>query len=353
VRAVSELQVPFDHELVIARHGPRTGYRFVVAIHSTAGTEPRGRAGGGCRLARYADPLDGLHDALRLSEGMSRKAAIAGTRTGGAKCVIAVPPGEAPWPLEGERREAVLRDLAEIVDSLDGRYLTGPDVGTTPADMEFVHSLTPHAAGFAEGGTALGTAVGVHACMRAAAAHVLGDAGLAGVRVTIVGLGGVGEPLARRLAADGARLAVTDIDPSRRTVAEELGAEWIELDGAQRRECEIVAPCALGATLTQDEAAALRCRLVVGAANNQLAGDGVAAALAARGIAWVPDFVANAGGLLYAVTVGRDRRTREEAFERVERLGDTALEILRRAEVQRITTLEAAVRLADERLAGG
>src|SRR4051812_50177332 len=98
------LQVPFDHELLVARHGPRTGYRFVVAIHSTRDTDPPGRAGGGCRLARYADPLDALHDALRLSEGMSRKAAISGTRTGGGKCVIAVPPDESPWPLTGERR---------------------------------------------------------------------------------------------------------------------------------------------------------------------------------------------------------------------------------------------------------
>src|SRR3954471_20385707 len=212
------LQVPFDHELVVARHGPRTGYRFVVAIHSTRDTEPAGRAGGGCRLARYADPLDALHDALRLSEGMSRKAAISGTRTGGGKCVIAVPPDESPWPLTGERREAVLRDLADVVESLGGRYLTGPDVGTTPADMEFVHTLTPYAAGFAGGGTALGTAVGVHACMRAAAGHVLGSPDLAGVRVTIVGLGSVGEPLARRLAADGAVLALTDIDPARRAL---------------------------------------------------------------------------------------------------------------------------------------
>jgi leucine dehydrogenase len=347
------LQVPFDHELVVARYGTRTGYRFVVAIHSTRGSEPAGRGGGGCRLARYADPLDGLHDALRLSEGMSRKSAISGTRTGGAKCVIAVPQDEAPWPLEGERRIAVLHDLADIVNDLDGRFLTGPDVGTTPADMEYLHTLTPYAAGFREGGTAEGTAIGVHACMRAGARHVLGAQDLGGVRVTIVGLGGVGELLARRLAHDGARLAVTDIDPSRKAVAEELGAEWIPVDGAQRRECEIVAPCALGATLTAQEVERMACKLVVGAANNQLADDSVAAALQQRGIAWVPDFVANAGGLLYAVTVGRDERPREEAIARVEALGETAKQILERAENQRTTTLDAAIRMADERLAEG
>src|SRR3954447_2557577 len=344
------LQVPFDHELVIARHGSRTGYRFVVAIHSTRGSEPPGRAGGGCRLARYADPLDGLHDALRLSEGMSRKSAIAGTRTGGAKCVIAVPHDETPWPLTGDRRQAVLQDLGEIVNELDGRFLTGPDVGITPADMEYLHTLTPYAAGFRQGGTAEGTAIGVHACMRAGARHVLGTDDLNGVRVTIVGLGGVGELLARRLAGDGATLAVTDIDPAKQAIAEELRAEWIPVDGAQRRECEIVAPCALGATLTTGEVEQMACRLVAGAANNQLADDSVAAALQARGIAWVPDFVANAGGLLYAVTVGRDERPREEAIARVERLADTAREILERASEQGITTLEAAIRVADERL---
>ena len=338
---------------MIARYGSRTGYRFVVAIHSTRGSEPPGRGGGGCRLARYADPLDGLHDALRLSEGMSRKSAVSGTRTGGAKCVIAVPAGETPWPLTGERREAVLRDLADIVNDLDGRFLTGPDVGTTPADMEFLHTLTPYAAGFREGGTALGTAIGVRACMRAAARRVLGSDDLDGVRVTIVGLGGVGELLARRLAADGARLQVADIDPSRKRIADELGAGWIPVEGAQRRECEIVAPCALGATLTTPEVEAMACRLVVGAANNQLADDGVAEALEQRGIAWVPDFVANAGGLLYAVTVGRDGRSPEEAITRVEALGETAAQILERARTHAITTLEAAVRLADERLADG
>jgi leucine dehydrogenase len=350
---VSTLQVPFDHELVVARYGSRTGYRFVIAIHSTRGSEPAGRGGGGCRLARYADPLDGLHDALRLSEGMSRKSAISGTRTGGAKCVIAVPADEASWPLTGERREAVLRDLGDMINDLDGRFLTGPDVGTTPADMEFLHTLTPYAAGFREGGTAEGTAVGVHACMRAGARHALGSGDLAGVRVTIVGLGGVGERLARRLAAEGAVLALTDIDPAKQAVAEELHADWIPVEGAQRREADVVAPCALGATLTAEEVDAMRCRLVVGAANNQLAEDSVAAALRERGIAWVPDFVANAGGLLYAVTVGRDERPREEAIARVEALGDTAQQILERAETQGITTLEAAIRMADERLVDG
>jgi leucine dehydrogenase len=346
------LQVPFDHELITIRPGPRTGYPFIVAIHSTRDTEPAGRAGGGCRLARYAHPLDGLQDALRLSQGMSRKAAISGTRTGGAKCVIAVPDTEAAWPLTGARREAVLRDLADVVNGLEGRYLTGPDVGTSAADMAWVHQLTPYAAGFAGGGTTDGTAHGVLACIAAAARHVL-QSELAGVHVTIVGLGHVGEALARRLAAAGARLTVSDIDPSRRAVADELGAAWVEPETAQRTECDVLAPCALGATLTQAEATRMRCRVIAGAANNQLAADDVADALAARGIAWVPDFVANAGGLLYAVSVARDGLTTDEALARVAALGDTALEVLRRAESEGTSTLSAANAVADARIAAG
>jgi leucine dehydrogenase len=344
------LQVPFEHELVIARPGPRSGYRFIIAIHSSRDTEPAGRAAGGCRLARYDDPLDGLYDALRLSQGMSRKAAIAGTRTGGAKCVIAAPATESLWPLEGERREDVLRDLAEVVNDLDGRYLTGPDVGTTAADMQWVHGLTPYAGGFAGGGTTDGTAVGVHACISAAAEHVFGTAELRGRRVVIVGLGGVGELLARRLAQAGAQLIVTDIDPEQQAVAAEIGAQWVDPEAAQCHDCEILAPCALGATLTADEVRGMTCRLVVGAANNQLASDDVADVLTEQGISWVPDFVANAGGLLYAISIGRDRLSGPDSLALVARLGDTAREVLRRAERERSSTLQAAIGIADERL---
>jgi leucine dehydrogenase len=344
------LQVPFEHELVIVRPGPRSGYRFIIAIHSSRAAQPPGRAAGGCRLARYVDPLDGLYDALRLSQGMSRKAAIAGTRTGGAKCVIAAPADESLWPLTGERRKDVLRDLAELVDELDGRYLTGPDVGTTAADMQWVYRLTPYAAGFAGGGTTDGTAVGVHACISTAAEHVFGRRDLAGLRVTIVGLGGVGERLARHLVHAGAELTVTDIDLERQALATEIGAQWIDADGAQRHDCDILAPCALGATLTAEEVRGMTCRLVVGAANNQLASDDVADVLTEQGITWVPDFVANAGGLLYAVSIARDHLSEPDSLAVVRRLGDTAGEVLRRAERERTSTLQSAIRIADQRL---
>jgi leucine dehydrogenase len=281
---------------------------------------------------------------------MSRKAAIAETRTGGAKCVIAAPATESSWPLEGRRRENVLRDLAEVVDDLGGRYLTGPDVGTTAADMAWVHSLTPHAGGFAGGGTTNATAVGVHACVTAGVQQIFGRAELAGLRVVIVGLGGVGALLARRLAQAGAQLIVTDIEPTRKAVAAEIGAQWIDPDAAQGHDCDILVPCALGATLTAEEVGMMTCRLVVGAANNQLANDDVADVLTERGITWVPDFVANAGGLLYAVSIGRDELSEPDSLARVERLGDTARLVLSRAERERTSTLDAANRIADERL---
>jgi leucine dehydrogenase len=183
-----------------------------------------------------------------------------------------------------------------------------------------------------------------------AAEHVFGSAELAGRRVLIVGLGGVGEALARRLAQAGAQLTVTDIDPGRKALATQIGARWVDPVAAQRHECDILAPCALGATLTADEVRVMACRLVVGAANNQLASDDVADILTEQGITWVPDFVANAGGLLYAVSIGRDQLSESDSLERVRRLGDTALAVLRRAELERTSTLAAAIRIADERL---
>jgi leucine dehydrogenase len=161
----------------------------------------------------------------------------------------------------------------------------------------------------------------------------------------------VGEALARLLAAAGARLTVTDIDPGRRAVAEELGAGWVDPATAQHTGCDVLAPCALGATLTHAEAERMPCRVIAGAANNQLAGDDVADALSARGIAWVPDFVANAGGLLYAVSVARDGLPPAEALTRVDALGATALEVLRRAEAEGTSTLAAANAVADARIA--
>jgi leucine dehydrogenase len=190
----------------------------------------------------------------------------------------------------------------------------------------------------------------VCACLSAAARHVFGSSDPAGRRITIVGLGGVGELVARMLARAGARLSVTDIDPSRQDLAVELGAQWIAPEAAQRNDCEILVPCALGGTLTADEVAAMTCRLVVGAANNQLASDDVADLMRRRGITWVPDFVANAGGLLYAVSVGRDQLSTIDGLALVRRLGDTADEVLRRAELEQATTLAAAIRIADERL---
>jgi leucine dehydrogenase len=346
-----ELQVPFDHELLLMRRGSRSGFPLAIAIHSTLGSEAPGLAGGGCRLARYEQPLDGLRDVLRLAQAMTRKTSIAGLRIGGGKCVIIAPGDTSPWPLAGSRREDVLRDLADLVTELEGRFIVGPDVGTTAADMQFVSTLTPHVGGNNEGeagGTAFGTALGLHACMRAAAEVVFGTPDLSERRVTVIGLGGVGELLARRLAADGATLVVTDIDEGRASVAKELGAQWISPEGAQRARTDILAPCALGGTLTVKEAGLISCPLIVGAANNQLASDSVAAELLAQGITWVPDFLANAGGILYAVATGRSALTTHAAGELVLGLGQTTTEVLRRASERDITTLQAALDIADE-----
>ena len=213
---------------------------------------------------------------------MTFKAAAAGLDLGGGKGVICAPAGEAP---EGEFRRAILHDFGDLVESLDGRYITAEDVGTDAEDMIEIATRTAHVTGLpvARGGTgdpSPFTAAGVQAAMRAAARRAFGTADLAGRSVAVVGLGHVGERLARGLAAAGAELALADIDSSKRATAVELGARWVEPDEALVGEHDVVAPCAVGGAIHSGNVSELRCRVVCGAANNQLADDSLAARLA-------------------------------------------------------------------------
>ena len=236
-----------DHELLLVRRGARSGAYTIVAVHSTA----LGPALGGCRLTTYAHPADAVADALRLAEGMTLKAAVAGVDLGGGKGVVCVEPGTELTPAT---REAMLLDFGDTVESLGGRYITAEDVGTSPADMRLVATRTEHLVGLPEDLGGLGdpspfTALGVHAAMRACVEHRFGDADLAGRSVAVIGAGHVGESLARMLAADGARLIVSDIDESKRALAAELGAAWMSPAEAMLAEVDVLAPCALGGAL--------------------------------------------------------------------------------------------------------
>lgn len=339
-----------DHERVIVARGGRSGLPVIVAVHSTV----LGQAVGGCRLWRYADWTDGLDDALRLSSAMTLKCALSGLALGGGKSVIALPP---ELELTADTRRAVLLDLGDAIESLDGTYGVGEDVGTTAEDMLTISERTKHVYGrpIATGGMgepSTPTAVGVYESIRVTCRQLYGSPDVTGRTVTIIGLGQVGSRLASRLSAEGAKLIVTDIDDRRRSFAAEIGATWVALDGASSMPTDLLIPAALGSLLTRELVPSLRCDAVVGPANNQLASDDVADLLAEQGVLWAPDFLVNAGGVIYGANMEMARRTPEQAMAAVQEIGTTLQDVYGRAIGEGITPLAAAMMLAQERIAG-
>ncbi|MGA2012423.1 MAG: Glu/Leu/Phe/Val dehydrogenase dimerization domain-containing protein [Solirubrobacteraceae bacterium] len=330
------------------RRGSRSGLYMAVAVHSTV----RGPSLGGCRMWSYDDSGAGVLDALRLSRAMTLKAACADLPLGGGKGVIMAAPG---LRMPARRRQEALADFGDLVQSLDGRYITAEDVGTSSRDMSVIAQRTPHVAGLARSRGGSGdpsplTALGVEAAIRASCERAFGDRSLRERSICVLGLGHVGSRVAKRCARAGARLLLADVDATRRPVADALGATWIPPARALEAEVDVLAPCALGGLLDADTVPRLRCRVVAGAANNQLAGDHVAERLAAAGVLWAPDFVANAGGLINIAEEigGYDPAV---ARRRVRAIGDTLREIFEQAARGGVTPLHAALRLAARRLA--
>ena len=322
----------------------------MVAVHSTA----RGPALGGCRMWTYDDSRSAVRDVLRLSRAMTFKAAVAGLPLGGGKGVIMLNPGQR---LDADRRRAVLLDFADTVDALDGRYLTAEDVGTSDADMAVIAEGTRNVTGLVEESGGSGdpspwTALGVEAALRVACERVWGTPALQGRRVAVIGLGRVGGHLARLLAEGGADLLVADIDEGKQALARELGAEWTDPDTALRAEVDVLAPCALGGVLDDRTVPELRCRAIAGAANNQLASEGIADLISSRGILWAPDFVANAGGIVnIAVELEPEGYSRRRAEPAVRAIGETMRQIFDDAAAIGATPLTAAMELARRRVA--
>ena len=333
------------------RRGRRSGLYTVVAVHSTA----RGPSLGGCRIWTYADTRAAMRDALRLSRAMTFKSAVADLPLGGGKGVIMLR-RDGP-PLDPARRHDVLLDFGDAVDQLGGRYVTAEDVGTSDEDLAVVAERTSHVAGLAldrggSGDPSPWTALGVETAIRVTCERVFGTTDLAGCRIAVLGLGHVGGALARALAAAGATLLLADVDPTKRDLALELDADWAGPHEALTAEVDLVAPCALGGVLDHDTAPALRCGAIAGAANNQLAADDIAALLAARGILWAPDFVANAGGIInIAVELEPEGYDADRARRRVVAIGDTLRTIYALADDETTTPLAAAQALALRRLA--
>jgi len=336
-----------EFEEIAVERGSRSGALMAIAVHSTV----LGPALGGARMWHYPDGDHAVADAMRLAEAMTHKAAAAGLDLGGGKGVIATPAEAAP---DGRLRRAILLDFGDLVESLEGRYVTAEDVGTSAEDMAVIAERTTHVVGLGSDHGGSGdpspvTALGVRAAMRACAGHAWGTPDLASRRVTLIGFGHVGSHLAELLAADGAELAITDVNPARRGPAEALGARWIEPVEALAADCDVLAPCALGGLIDAPAAERLRCRVLCGAANNVLADPGVADLLEARGVVYAPDFIANAGGLI-SVYGDLHRTPHGRAVELAAGIETTIGVVLEEARRRGITSLAAARRRSLARL---
>lgn len=335
-----------SHEQVVFGQDRATGLRAIIALHDTT----LGPGLGGTRFYPYASEAHALTDVLRLSQGMTCKAAAADMPLGGAKAVII-----------GDPRTQGTRNLFEaygrLVQSLAGRYYTAADVGTTAADLEVVGRTSDYVVGRpvsagGSGDSGRSTASGVFAALEAAAAVTWGSNGLADKRVGVEGVGKVGRHLVTFLLRAGARVVVSDPDPDALDDLRRSGADVTVAPAVIAEPLDVYAPCALGASLTGASVADLRARVVCGAANNQLLDRTVADRLRERSIAWVPDYVANAGGLIQVGSELSDR-TAEEVETKVRQIGATTREILRLAAEGDTTTLAAAQLIVDRRLAAG
>jgi leucine dehydrogenase len=294
-----------------------------------------------------------MRDALRLSRAMTFKAAVADLPLGGGKGVIMAPAGVRLSP---ERRQAALLDFGDTVDVLQGRYITAEDVGTSSRDMSVIAQRTRHVAGLARSRGGSGdpspfTALGVEAGIRACCDRAFGSTSLRGRRVAVIGLGHVGSRVAKRCAQGGASLVISDVDESKRELAKQLGARWTTPQQALESDVEVLSPCALGGVLNDETVPRLRCQVIAGAANNQLADERIADLLAERGILWAPDYVVNAGGIIN-IAEEIDHYDPAVARRRVKAIADTLRGIFDEAQRSKVTPLAAAMALAHRRLAG-
>ncbi len=334
----------FDgHEHVSFFCDAASGLRAIIAIHSTA---PYGLSGGGCRMQPYADATEAARDALRLSRAMSYKLALTDMPAGGAKTVVIGDPRR-------DKSETLLRALGAAVERLNGRYIIAEDVGTTPEDMRIIGQVTRYVSGKQQD-TGPTTAHGVFTGLRVAVARHLGRSDLKGTRVAVQGLGAVGSRLCDELIAAGATLWVADIDPSavERVCARHPGVTPLPNEAILAADVDVLAPCALGGILDDRTIGALRCKVVCGAANNQLAEERHAEALAARGILYAPDFVVNAGGVIGAAFDSGDGDTTQAsaALRETERVGDLLGTVMARAEQDGVTPYAAAVAMAQDKV---
>jgi glutamate dehydrogenase/leucine dehydrogenase len=334
-----------EHEDIVITRRARSGLRAIIAIHSTL----LGPSLGGVRFYPYGDETLALHDVLRLSKAMTAKAALAGLAHGGGKAVIIGNPSDVKTP-------SLIRDFAAAVNRQDGRYVTAEDVGTTQDDMDLIQETTPFVAGTStsrggSGDPSPATALGVVVAMEAAAARRWGT-GLEGRTVLVLGAGKVGGNVVRLLVQRHGVVIASDLNHDKVENAVRAGAaRMVDPSDALRTPADILCPCGLGGILTQDAVADLNFEIIVGGANNQLAAPAVAETLATAGTLYIPDFLANAGGIIN-IAQEADGYDQGRALHAVGRIRETTTTVLERAEAQGITPVAAAEELVAERLDG-
>lgn len=339
----------FDHhEFIHHIHDAETGLRAIVAVHNSI----LGPGLGGLRMFNYANDDDALTDVLRLSKGMTFKNALAGIPFGGGKAVILGDP-------KTDKSPAMMHAFGRALHKLGGHYITAEDVGTSVADMDVIRSETPFARGTSTGvgDPSPFTAMGVRHSIHAAVQSKLNTDNIKGIKIAIQGLGNVGYGLAQMLHEDGAQLIVTDVSPSKVEQAkQELDAIAIKPDEIYDVECDVFAPCAMGASINDMTIQRIKSSIVCGAANNQLALSKHARELSNRNVLYVPDFVANAGGVINIGLEGD--ATRDQIMARVDGIRGTVDEILARSsdirlpvDVAETLALERIQKQADQNLA--
>lgn len=335
-----------DHEQVVFCHDKALGLKAIIAIHNTV----LGPAMGGTRMWHYADEAAALTDALRLSRGMTFKSAIAGLNIGGGKAVII---GDA----KKIKNEALMRRFGRFVDSLGGRYWTAEDVNMTTQDMEWIHMETPYVTGIPESMGGSGdpspvTAYGVYIGMKSAARRVYGSDALAGKKVIVQGVGNVGKYLVENLVKEGADIYITDMNGEKvNALVSKFGVKAIDMADVYVADMDIYAPCALGATLNSTTIGRLKCAIVAGGANNQLADEDTdGRALIERGILYAPDFLINGGGITNVYYEHTGNYNRQKVMEQTERIYDTCQVVWDRAERNDITPQASAMQLALQRI---
>ncbi len=334
----------YDYEQLVFCQDKQSGLKAIIAIHDTT----LGPALGGTRMWTYASEEAAIEDALRLAKGMTYKNAAAGLNLGGGKTVIIGDPRK-------DKNEEMFRAFGRYIQGLNGRYITAEDVGTTVADMDIIHEETDFVTGISpafgsSGNPSPVTAFGVYRGMKAAAKEAFGSDSLEGKTVAVQGVGNVAYTLCKYLHEEGANLIVTDINKEAVDRAvRDFGAKAVDPNDIYGVECDIYAPCALGATVNDETIPLLKAKVIAGSANNQLKEPRHGDVIHELGIVYAPDYVINAGGVIN-VADELYGYNQERALKKVESLYDTIEKVIEIAKRDGIPTYQAADRLAEERI---